>query len=80
MLIQSTCSTLNQDTEKLDDANAWAHIEAQIEADKRERVEKVAREKALMEGAPLFREPATTSAAAPPKPTVAGKDFPETRL
>lgn len=40
----------------------------------------MAREKALREGATLPQEPATTSAAAPPKPTVAGKNFPETRL
>ena len=40
----------------------------------------MAREKALREGAPLPEEPAATSAAPPPKPTVAGKDFPETRL
>jgi hypothetical protein len=38
------------------------------------------REKALREGAPLPEEPATTSAAAPLKLTVVGKDFPETRL
>ena len=69
-----------QDTEKLDDAKARARIKAQIEADKRERAEKAAREKALREGAPLPEEPATTSVAAPPKPAVAGKDFPETRL
>ena len=67
--------------EKLDDARARARVKAQIEADKRERAEKAAREKALREGAPLPQEPDTnTSAAAPPKPVVAGKDFPETRL
>ena len=68
-------------TEKLDDAKARARVKAQIEADKRERAEKAAKEKALREGAPLPQEPETgTSAAAPPKPAVAGKDFPETRL
>lgn len=34
----------------------------------------------MREGAPLPQEPATTSTPAPPKPAVAGKDFPETRL
>jgi len=66
--------------EKLDDSRARAKVKAQIEADKRERAEKAAREKALREGAVLPQEPATTSAAAPPKPAVAGKDFPQTRL
>jgi len=66
--------------EKLDDAKARARVKAQIEADKKERAEKAAREKALREGVALPQEPATTSAAAPPKPAVAGKDFPETRL
>ncbi|KLO05040.1 hypothetical protein SCHPADRAFT_911285 [Schizopora paradoxa] len=36
--------------DKLDDAKAKAAIKAQIEADKRERAEKIAREKALREG------------------------------
>ena len=67
-------------SEKLDDAKAKARVKAQIEADKKERAEKAAREKALREGAALPEEPATTSTAAPPKPAVAGKDFPETRL
>jgi hypothetical protein len=68
--------------EKLDDAKARARVKAQIEADKKERAEKAAREKALREGVTLPQEVATTSTstAAPPKPAVAGKDFPETRL
>lgn len=66
--------------EKADEAKARAIVKAQIEADKKERAEKAAREKALREGVALPQEPATTSVAAPPKPTVAGKDFPETRL
>ena len=69
-----------QDTEKLDDTKAWAQIKAQIEANKQERAEKAAREKALREGAPFPEEPATSSAAAPPKPAVTGNHFPETRL
>lgn len=68
------------DAEKLEDAKARARVKAQIEADKRERAEKAAREKALREGATLPPEPATTSTPVPPKPAVAGKDFPETRL
>ena len=71
---------MNWDLEKLEDAKARAKVKAQIEADRREKAEKVAREKALREGVTLPQEPATTSAAAPPKPTVAGKDFAETRL
>ncbi|OCH87525.1 hypothetical protein OBBRIDRAFT_796127 [Obba rivulosa] len=65
--------------EKLEDAKARAAIKAQIEADKRERAEKAAREKALREGrsVPGSSAPAPAAAAAP-KP--AGKDYPETRL
>lgn len=68
--------------EKLDDARARARVKAQIEADKKERAEKAAREKALREGATLPEEATitSTSTAPPPKPAVAGKDFPETRL
>ena len=73
-------SQVNWDAEKLDDAKARAKVKAQIEADKRERAEKAAREKALREGVALPQEPATIAAVAPPKPTVAGRDFPETRL
>jgi len=67
--------------EKLDDARAKAKIKAQIEADKKERAEKAAREKALREGAvvPPPQEP-PSSAAAAPKSAVSGKDFKETRL
>jgi hypothetical protein len=43
-----------QDTEKLDDAKARARIKAQVEADKRERAEKAARENALREGGCKF--------------------------
>lgn len=67
--------------EKLEDAKARAAIKAQIEADKRERAEKAAREKALREGKPIpgsSAAPATAPAAAAPK--TAGKDYPETRL
>ena len=67
------------DSEKLDDAKARARVKAQIEADKKERAEKAAREKALREGAILPQEPVPIYVVAP-KPVVAGKDFPETRL
>ncbi|EIW59780.1 uncharacterized protein TRAVEDRAFT_28791 [Trametes versicolor FP-101664 SS1] len=67
--------------EKLDDAKARAAVKAQIEADKKARAEKAAREKALREGK-TYTEQSTSAAAAgastAPKP--AGKDYPETRL
>jgi D-alanyl-D-alanine carboxypeptidase len=79
--------------EKIEDQKARAAIKAQIEvsceplclltsqADKRERAEKAAREKAAREGATL---PPTTSSAnsAPSKPVAAVKssENPETRL
>jgi len=71
--------------DKIDDARARAAIKAQIEADKRERAEKAAKEKALREGKPL---PASDAAPAAPAASgssatsggVAGKDYKETRL
>ncbi|RSH89053.1 hypothetical protein EHS25_002715 [Saitozyma podzolica] len=67
--------------EKIEDQKARAAIKAQIEADKRERAEKAAREKVAREGATL---PPTTSSAnpAPSKPVAAVKssENPETRL
>ena len=69
-------------TEKLEDARAKAAIKAQIEADKKARAEKFAREKAIRDGQPIPGEPSAPAPA--PKPTppsgVAGKDFKETRL
>lgn len=54
--------------DKLDDAKAKAAIKAQIEADKRERAEKIAREKALRDGkvplAPAASSTTTTSTSA----------------
>ena len=62
-------------------------MKAQVEADKKARAEKAAREKALREGKPLpdAVQPASSSAsaaaaAAAPKAGLAGKDYPETRL
>ncbi|KAG9003594.1 hypothetical protein FRB93_011012 [Tulasnella sp. JGI-2019a] len=73
--------------EKIDDAKARAAIKAQIEADKRERAEKIAREKALRDGheyqsgqaaAPSTTTPASASTAS--ATGLKGSDYPETRL
>lgn len=75
--------------EKIEDAKARAAIKAQIEADKRERAEKAAREKALREGKTLPESSASGSSSTPAAGArpgggaaggTAGKDFKETRL
>lgn len=75
--------------EKLEDARAKAAIKAQIEADKKARAEKAARDKAIRDGQPvpdtLHASPAPqvgTNAvkAAAATAGMKGKDFPETRL
>ncbi|KAJ8093014.1 hypothetical protein PM082_011335 [Marasmius tenuissimus] len=70
--------------DKIEEQQARARVKAQIEADKRERAEKAAREKALREGKPLpdsGSAPAPAAAASPSAPSgVAGRDFKETRL
>ncbi|KAI0317233.1 ubiquitin-related domain-containing protein [Amylostereum chailletii] len=68
--------------EKDEDARARAAIKAQIEADKKARAEKAAREKALRDGTavPTPSSSSTPAAAAVAAPTVAGRDFKETRL
>ncbi|OSX64339.1 hypothetical protein POSPLADRAFT_1180010 [Postia placenta MAD-698-R-SB12] len=68
--------------EKVEDAKARAAIKAQIEADKRERAAKAAREKALREGKPLpgSSTPSTAAAPAVAAPKAASKDYAETRL
>ncbi|KAF8809526.1 hypothetical protein BYT27DRAFT_7094269 [Phlegmacium glaucopus] len=68
--------------EKIEDAKAKAAVKAQIEADKKARAEKAAREKALRDGLPV---PDPSSSVAPSRPapastSVAKKDFAETRL
>lgn len=72
-------------TEKENDKKALAAIKAQIEADKRERAQKAAQEKALRDGAAAAPVSTATSSSAPvaaPAITaaVAGRDFKETRL
>ncbi|KAG8876126.1 hypothetical protein FRB97_004427 [Tulasnella sp. 331] len=76
--------------EKIDDAKARAAIKAQIEADKRERAEKIAREKALREGrgyqsgeqssTPAAPAPVAASSAAAASTGIKGSEYPETRL
>lgn len=70
-------------TEKIEDARAKAAIKAQIEADKKTRAEKFAREKAIRDGQPLPDNSSPAIAAASPSTStagIAGKDFKETRL
>ncbi|KAG9017638.1 hypothetical protein FRB90_000431 [Tulasnella sp. 427] len=72
--------------EKLDDAKAKAAIKAQIEADKRDRAEKAAREKALREGREYVpgqsSTPSASSSAQPTTsaPAVKGSEYKDTRL
>ncbi|KIJ65449.1 hypothetical protein HYDPIDRAFT_110519 [Hydnomerulius pinastri MD-312] len=72
--------------DKIEDAKAKAAVKAQIEADRKARAEKAAREKALREGKPIVDAPASTSAPSAPAAAassssgVAGKDFKDTRL
>lgn len=77
---------LTTSTDKIEDAKAREAVRAQIEADKKSRAEKAAREKALREGRPIVDDPAASSSAAPAASgassggAVAGKDFKDTRL
>ncbi len=67
--------------DKVEDAKARAAVKAQIDADKKARAEKAAREKAMREGRAEAEQPASASSApAQPKPTTASKDYKETRL
>ena len=67
--------------EKIEDAKAKAAVKAQIEADKKARAEKAAREKALRDGQPIIDSPSSTGPSRPaPATTVPKKDFAETRL
>ncbi|KAJ3717744.1 ubiquitin-related domain-containing protein [Lentinula raphanica] len=69
----------------IEEAKARAAVKAQIEADKKARAEKAAREKALREGRPIEDVGSSTSTPPPVQSSssasgVAGKDFKETRL
>ncbi|KAK0202411.1 ubiquitin-related domain-containing protein [Desarmillaria ectypa] len=68
--------------DKIEEAKAKAAVKAQIEADKKVRAEKAAREKALREGKPITDNLSTT--APPPASSlssgVKGREFKETRL
>ncbi|WWC89065.1 uncharacterized protein L201_003983 [Kwoniella dendrophila CBS 6074] len=66
--------------EKLEDQKAKAAIKAQIEADKRERAEKAAREKALREGSSASQTPPAPVSVAKPAAGVSSSDNPQTRL
>ncbi|KAF8492961.1 ubiquitin-related domain-containing protein [Russula emetica] len=72
--------------EKENDKKALAAIKAQIEADKQERAQKAAQEKALREGGTTAAAAATSApapavaAAAPATSSIPGREFKETRL
>lgn len=68
--------------EKEDDKKALAAIKAQIDADKRQRAQKAAQEKALRDGAAPPADAAGPSApsAAPATTSVPGREFKDTRL
>ncbi|KAK0466778.1 uncharacterized protein EV420DRAFT_647981 [Desarmillaria tabescens] len=72
--------------DKIEEAKAKAAVKAQIEADKKARAEKAAREKALREGKPIT-DNLTTAPVASTAPAVTssssgvkGREFKETRL
>ncbi|KZW00449.1 hypothetical protein EXIGLDRAFT_721964 [Exidia glandulosa HHB12029] len=68
--------------EKIEDARARAAVKAQIEADKKARAERAAREKAAREGN-LVAETAPVTVASPAaaaSSATAGRDYKETRL
>ena len=71
--------------EKENDKKAHAAVKAQIEADKRDRAQKAAQEKALREGGTLAIAPTSApapaaAAAAPATSSIPGREFKETRL
>ncbi|TDL26623.1 hypothetical protein BD410DRAFT_783712 [Rickenella mellea] len=70
--------------DKIEDAKAKAAIKAQIEADKRVRAEKAAREKALRDGTQIPSTPAAAASASSSTPATTGsggtKEYKETRL
>ncbi|KAH9034592.1 ubiquitin-related domain-containing protein [Lactarius pseudohatsudake] len=68
--------------EKEDDKKALAAIKVQIEADKRQRAQKAAQEKALRDGAapPVDAAGSSAPSAAPATTSVPGREFKDTRL
>lgn len=69
--------------DKIEDAKARAAVKAQIEADRKARAEKAAREKALREGREIVDTPSApgpAQSAASSSSGVSSKDFKETRL
>lgn len=65
----------------MEDKKARAAVKAQIEADKRARAEKAAREKALREGKPIIDSSAGPSGPSPASLTrPAGANYKDTRL
>ncbi|KAH9057437.1 ubiquitin-related domain-containing protein [Lactarius vividus] len=74
----------NDVLEKEDDKKALAAIKAQIEADKRQRAQKAAQEKALRDGAapapPADAAGSSAPSAAPATTSVPGREFKDTRL
>ncbi|KAF9525941.1 ubiquitin-related domain-containing protein [Crepidotus variabilis] len=69
--------------EKKEEAKARAAVKAQIEADKKARAEKTAREKAIRDGQLVEATPAAGTSQTPAAmaaAATAGKDFKETRL
>ncbi|WVO15251.1 hypothetical protein L204_102907 [Cryptococcus depauperatus] len=66
--------------EKIEDQKVRAAIKAQIEADKRERAEKAAREKALRENKDVSSQATSVVIPKPGASAVKSSDSPETRL
>lgn len=66
--------------DKAEDAKAKAAIKAQIEADKKERAERTAREKAVRDGTALPAVAASTSMVAASSTSVPSSEYKETRL
>lgn len=77
---QQEKEALQRKKDKLDDAKAKAAVRAQIEADKKARAAKAAREKALRDGTALPGEEGTAVAAVAPAAPVEKKAYDQTRL
>ena len=66
--------------DKIEDAKARAAVKAQIEADKKARAEKAAKEKALREGQSIPPVASTSTSPAPSAVATVKKEYNETRL